>query len=157
MLHEGARVTHRVPKLVVWPRTNAAQRGDALRDKAPRASQAGWKAKKGRRDPVELLCDSSAGCVEDLIRIRFGRMSASLFAFYRGSAALMAGDLATTPTSSIRVQACGDAHLMHAGVAPSSELLVSRRQRRAEADARSLHVGGCCRAARGPGVDLSVT
>ena len=50
-----------------------------------------------------------------LIPIRFGRMSASPFAFYRGSAALMAADLAHTPTSGIRVQACGDAHLMNFG------------------------------------------
>jgi hypothetical protein len=53
--------------------------------------------------------------MEDLIPIRFGRMSASPFAFYRGSAALMAADLATTPTSGIRVQACGDAHLPNFG------------------------------------------
>lgn len=90
-------------------------KGKALREKVPRASQAGWKPQKGRRDPVELLCDSNAGRLEELIPIRFGRMSASPFAFYRGSAALMAADLATTPTSGIRVQACGDAHLMNFG------------------------------------------
>jgi len=50
-----------------------------------------------------------------LIPIRFGRMSASPFAFFRGSAALMAADLATTPTSGIMVKACGDAHLMNFG------------------------------------------
>ncbi len=89
--------------------------GKALRDQVPRASQAGWKAKEGRRDPVALLCDSNAGRLEELIPIRFGRMAASPFAFYRGSAALMAADLATTPTSGLRVQACGDAHLMNFG------------------------------------------
>jgi uncharacterized protein (DUF2252 family) len=90
-------------------------KGKALRDKVPRPSQAGWKAPKGRRDPIELLMESNAGRVESLIPIRFGRMSASAFAFYRGSAALMAADLAKTPTSGIRVQACGDAHLMNFG------------------------------------------
>jgi uncharacterized protein (DUF2252 family) len=90
-------------------------KGKALRDKVPRASQAGWKPQKGRRDPVALLSESNAGRLEDLIPIRFGRMSASPFAFYRGSAALMAADLATTPTSGLRVQACGDAHLMNFG------------------------------------------
>ena len=90
-------------------------KGKALRDRVPRASQAGWKAQEGRRDPVDLLCQSNAGRVEELIPIRFGRMSASPFAFYRGAAALMAADLATTPTSGIRVQACGDAHLMNFG------------------------------------------
>ena len=90
-------------------------KGKALRDAAPRGSHAGWKSPKGRRDPVELLCESNADRMADLIPIRFGRMSESPFAFYRGSAALMAADLATTPTSGIRVQACGDAHLMNFG------------------------------------------
>ena len=74
-------------------------KGRALRDTVPRVSQAGWKPAKGRRDPVDLLSESNAGRVESLIPIRFGRMSASPFAFYRGSAALMAADLAKTPTS----------------------------------------------------------
>jgi uncharacterized protein (DUF2252 family) len=78
-------------------------------------SQAGWTAPKDRRDPVELLSDSNEGRILSLIPIRFGRMSESPFAFYRGSAALMAADLATAPTSGIRVQACGDAHLMNFG------------------------------------------
>lgn len=92
-----------------------AAQGKALRDAAPRTSHAGWMPYKGRRDPVELLSASNQGRVPALIPIRFGRMSASPFAFYRGSAALMAADLAHTPTSGIRVQACGDAHLMNFG------------------------------------------
>jgi len=95
--------------------------GKELRKSAPRESQAGWKAVKGRRDPIELLSESNAGRIESLIPIRFGRMSASPFAFYRGSAALMAADLATTPTSGIRVQACGDAHLMNFGAFATPE------------------------------------
>jgi hypothetical protein len=89
--------------------------GKALRDVAPRGSQAGWKPPRGRRDPVDLLNESNVGRVPALIPIRHGRMAASAFAFYRGSAALMAADLATTPTSGLRVQACGDAHLMNFG------------------------------------------
>ena len=77
-------------------------KGRALRDEVPRASHAGWKAPKRRRDPVELLSESNAGRLERLIPIRFGRMSASPFTFYRGSAALMAADLSTTPTSRLR-------------------------------------------------------
>ncbi|MGA8393767.1 MAG: DUF2252 family protein, partial [Burkholderiaceae bacterium] len=92
-----------------------ADQGKALRDGAPRTSHAGWQPFKGRRDPVELLSASNEGRVPELIPIRFGRMSASPFAFYRGAAALMAADLAHTPTSGIRVQACGDAHLMNFG------------------------------------------
>jgi len=90
-------------------------KGAALRDTVPRQSHSGWKPPKNRRDPVELLSESNVGRMEELVPIRFGRMSASPFAFYRGSAALMAADLATTPTTGIRVQACGDAHLMNFG------------------------------------------
>ena len=90
-------------------------KGKALRDAVPRVSQAGWKAPKGRRDPVAIVSESNVGRVTELVPIRFGRMSESPFAFYRGSAALMAADLAKTPTSGIRVQACGDAHLMNFG------------------------------------------
>ena len=96
-------------------------KGKALRDAVPRDSHAGWKPRKGRRDPVELLIESNAGRVENLIPIRHGRMSESPFAFYRGSAALMAADLATTPTSGVRVQACGDAHLMNFGAFATPE------------------------------------
>jgi len=92
-----------------------AAKGKALRDAVPRAAHAGWKPRKGRRDPVELSIASNEGRIADLVPIRHGRMSASAFAFYRGSAALMAADLGTTPTSGIRVQACGDAHLMNFG------------------------------------------
>jgi len=67
-------------------------KGRALRDAAPRVSHAGWKPPKGRRDPIKLLSESNAGRLVNLIPIRFGRMSASPFAFYRGSAALMAAD-----------------------------------------------------------------
>ncbi|MCC7041127.1 MAG: DUF2252 domain-containing protein [Burkholderiales bacterium] len=90
-------------------------KGKALRDAAPRVSHAGWKPPSGRRDPVEIVSRSNAGRLPQLTPIRFGRMSASPFAFYRGSAALMAADLAGTATSGIRVQACGDAHLMNFG------------------------------------------
>jgi uncharacterized protein (DUF2252 family) len=90
-------------------------KGRALRDAVPRALHAGWKISGRRRDPVELLSESNEGRMLELIPIRFGRMSASPFAFYRGAAALMAADLATTPTSGIRVQTCGDAHLMNFG------------------------------------------
>ncbi|MBU3593591.1 DUF2252 domain-containing protein [Polynucleobacter sp. 71A-WALBACH] len=90
-------------------------KGRALRDVAPRSSHAGWIPAKNRRDPVDLLIESNAGRLENLVPIRFGRMSESPFAFYRGSAVLMAADLANTPTSGLRVQACGDAHLMNFG------------------------------------------
>ncbi|HTQ00648.1 MAG TPA: DUF2252 domain-containing protein [Casimicrobiaceae bacterium] len=90
-------------------------KGRALRDAVPRASHAGFKPAKGRRDPIELLSASNVGRMPQLIPIRFGRMSQSPFTFYRGSAALMAADLARTPVSGLHVQACGDAHLMNFG------------------------------------------
>ncbi len=89
--------------------------GRALRDAVPRTSHAKWKPAADRRDPVELLQASNEGRLATLVPVRFGRMSATPFAFYRGAAALMAADLATTPNTGIRVQACGDAHLMNFG------------------------------------------
>ena len=90
-------------------------RGKALRDEVPRVSHSGWTAPKGRRDPVELLKETNEGRIPALIPIRFARMAESPFAFFRGAAALMAADLAATPATGIRVQACGDAHLMNFG------------------------------------------
>ena len=89
--------------------------GKALRDATPRAAHGGWKAPKDRRDPIELLRESNEGRIPELIPIRFARMAQSPFAFYRGAAAVMAADLASTPASGLRVQACGDAHLMNFG------------------------------------------
>jgi len=87
--------------------------GKTLRGAVPREEHGGWKAPKGRRDPVDLLIESNKGRVPELIPIRFGRMLQSPFTFFRGSACLMAADLAHTPASGLRVQACGDAHLMN--------------------------------------------
>lgn len=90
-------------------------RGRTLRDTVPRSSQSEWKPASGRRDPIELLEASNEGRMPALVPVRFGRMASSPFAFYRGGAALMAADLATTPKTGIIVQACGDAHLMNFG------------------------------------------
>lgn len=89
--------------------------GKDLRDAVPRASHGGWKPPEGRRDPIDILAEANTGRLPQLIPIRFGRMAQSPFAFYRGSAALMAADLASTPRSGLTVQACGDAHLMNFG------------------------------------------
>jgi uncharacterized protein (DUF2252 family) len=120
---KGTRTSATVPEMAT-PYLSAGDRraeGKALRDTVPRASHAGWKPPKRRRDPVELLSESNAGRLPELIPIRFGRMAASPFAFYRGSAALMAADLATTPNCGLRVQACGDAHLMNFGAFATPE------------------------------------
>jgi uncharacterized protein (DUF2252 family) len=89
--------------------------GKSLRDKVSRRDHARWKAPSDRRDPVDLLIESNQGRMPQLIPIRHGRMLQSPFAFYRGSAALMAADLAHTPNTGLRVQVCGDAHLLNFG------------------------------------------
>src|SRR6516225_5994858 len=84
--------------------------GKTLRTKVPRLSHAGWTRPDGRPDPIEVLKQTDQGRLPDLLSMRYGRMRQSPFAFYRGAAALMALDLAATPTTGIRVQACGDCH-----------------------------------------------
>jgi len=98
------------------PRQSHAERyamGESLRKICPRSSHADWKPRKGRTDPVKLIELGNEGRIPQLIPLRHGRMLASPFTFYRGAALNMAVDLATTPTTGIRVQACGDAHLVN--------------------------------------------
>ena len=89
--------------------------GKAARRVVPRTRLGGWSVSDDRPDPVEVLTNQAAGRLPDLVPIRNGRMLASPFAFYRGGAAVMAADLAATPSSGIRVQLCGDAHLSNFG------------------------------------------
>ena len=89
--------------------------GKALRAKVPRRSQAEWKARPNRPDPIELLRHADRGKLAELLPIRYARMRASPFGFFRGAAAVMASDLATTPSTGLRVQACGDCHVGNFG------------------------------------------
>jgi uncharacterized protein (DUF2252 family) len=89
--------------------------GKALRVKVPRTSHARWPAASGRRDGIALLRADDRGRLPELLPIRYGRMCASPFAFYRGAAALMARDLAGTPVTNLRVQTCGDCHVANFG------------------------------------------
>jgi uncharacterized protein (DUF2252 family) len=91
-----------------------AAAGKAARGHASRASHASFELRPGR-DPVTLIEHEGVGRVEELLPIRHGRMLASPLAFYRGTAALMAEDLATTLSSGLNVQLCGDAHLSNFG------------------------------------------
>ncbi|MGA9164693.1 MAG: DUF2252 domain-containing protein [Thiobacillus sp.] len=95
--------------------------GKALRDSLPRASHAEWEPSKKRRDPINVLEESNQGRMQELVPIRYGRMLASPFTFLRGSAGLMASDLATTPNTGLRVQACGDCHLLNFGLFATPE------------------------------------
>ena len=89
--------------------------GKNLREKCPIESHAIWWRARGRPDPLQLLEESNKGRIPELIPIRYGRMIQSPFTFYRGTALNMAADLATTPVSGLRVQACGDCHLSNFG------------------------------------------
>ena len=91
-------------------------RGKALRERTPRKSHARWVAPPDRPDPLALLDQSNQGRVTELIPIRMGRMAASRFGFLRGSAVVMAWDLAHTPSSGIQVLIDGDAHLSNFGL-----------------------------------------
>ena len=93
-----------------------AAAGKAARKKVPRSSHGDWTPPARRRDPVKVLEDQAKRRVQELVPIRYGRMLASPFTFFRGAAAIMAMDLAKTPESGLRVQACGDAHLSNFGV-----------------------------------------
>ena len=95
--------------------------GKDARGRAPRSSHAGWEPAARRADPVRLLQLQARGRVTELLPLRYGRMRESPFAFYRGAAAIMAADLAPTPTSGLRVQLSGDAHLSNFGTFTSPE------------------------------------
>jgi len=89
--------------------------GKKLREKVTRSAQARWVAQRHQADPTAWLAQSDRGRLPALLPIRYARMRASPFAFFRGAAALMAADLAFTPVTGIRVQACGDCHVANFG------------------------------------------
>ena len=99
--------------------------GRKRRGLASRSSHAQWAPPEDRPDPITILEEQARTRVPDLIPIRYGRMAASPFAYFRGAAAPMAWDLAHTSTTDIRVQACGDAHLLNFGMyaAPDRRLV----------------------------------
>jgi uncharacterized protein (DUF2252 family) len=95
--------------------------GKSLRDKCSRKVHGEWKVADGRPDPVSLLEQSSKGRIPELIPLRYRRMLHTPFTFYRGAALNMAADLAGTPATGLRVQACGDAHLLNFGAFATPE------------------------------------
>ena len=96
-------------------------RGQAARADVPRSAHAEFDPGPKRPDPIALLERQAETRVPELVPIRYGRMLVSPFTFYRGAALIMASDLATTPTTGLRVQLCGDAHLSNFGVFGSPE------------------------------------
>jgi uncharacterized protein (DUF2252 family) len=107
------------------PASSGRQAGKAARKVAPRSGQGAWEAGPDRRGPLEILSEQDRARVPELVPVRYGRMLASAFTFYRGAAAIMANDLASAPSSGLRVQLCGDAHLSNFGVfqAPDRRLV----------------------------------
>ncbi len=97
-----------------------AARGKAARSHVPRQAHAEIDFADDR-DPVAVLEEQAATRIPELVPIRYGRMLVSPFAFYRGAAAIMAMDLARTPSTGLRAQLCGDAHLSNFGVFASPE------------------------------------
>jgi uncharacterized protein (DUF2252 family) len=95
------------------------------RTTVPRSAHGAWSAAPERPDPVGILTGESVARVPELVPIRYGRMLASPFTFFRGAAAIMAADLAGTPDSGLTVQACGDAHISNFGgfAAPDRRLV----------------------------------
>jgi uncharacterized protein (DUF2252 family) len=99
--------------------------GKDARKLASRSSQAAWTPGPDRIGPLEVLAAQDETRVPELVPVRYGRMLASAFTFYRGAAGIMAADLAASPDSGLRVQLCGDAHLSNFGVfqAPDRRLV----------------------------------
>jgi uncharacterized protein (DUF2252 family) len=87
--------------------------GKAIRAKCPRGLHAAWKPLRDRLDAVRLIEQTDRGRIPELVPIRHARMLESPFAFYRGAALNMTVDLASMPCTGIRVQCCGDAHLVN--------------------------------------------
>jgi uncharacterized protein (DUF2252 family) len=95
--------------------------GQKLRDVVRRVDQNVWKVPRRRRGVIDALRASEEGRVATLLPIKYGRMAASPFAFFRGSAAIMAGDLASLPRTGYHVQICGDAHVRNLGAYASPD------------------------------------
>ena len=111
---DNSEMRHRTPQ-------ERAERGKAVRSSVPRSSHVEFAPTVKRPDPVDIIDAQSATRVPELVPIRYGRMTESPFRFYRGAAAIMAGDLADTPVSGIRAQLCGDAHLLNFRLLASPE------------------------------------
>src|SRR5258708_7189313 len=115
---EPQHLAGKVPQLSVAERV---ARGKAARAEVPRRSHATYAPSRSRADPIAVLEGQAKTRVPELVPIRYGRMLVSPFTFYRGAAAIMAGDLAATPRSGLTVQCCGDAHLSNFGLFASPE------------------------------------
>ena len=111
-------------KSFTTPRASVQERmaaGKALRMKLPRRAQGEFTPHPDRLDPVTILERQNATRVKKLVPVRMARMLTSSFSFLRGTAAIMAADLAQTADTGMRVSACGDMHVSNFGVFASAE------------------------------------
>jgi uncharacterized protein (DUF2252 family) len=109
------------PVTSVGGRLEQRTAGQDLRTRVPRSGHGVWQPADDRPDPLDLLEASNRARLPDLVAVRNGRMLHSPFAFYRGSPAAMASDLSRTPSTGIKLQLCGDAHLMNFGTFATPE------------------------------------
>jgi uncharacterized protein (DUF2252 family) len=100
---------------------DSAARGREVRRELPRRSHGVLNVPAERPDPVAVLEEQARTRAPQLIPIRYGRMLVSPFTFFRGAAAIMAGDLAAVPNTGLTVQCCGDAHLSNFGLFASAD------------------------------------
>jgi uncharacterized protein (DUF2252 family) len=100
---------------------DATAQGATQRRVMPRRAHGQFTPAVTRADPVQILIDQGAGRIQHLLPVRYGRMSIDPFAFFRGAAAIMAADLAAAPSTGLRVQASGDAHLANFGAYATPE------------------------------------
>jgi len=114
LLEQAGRTAHEASKA-------RRQEGKAMRRTVPHEAHAQYAPAPERPDPIALLQGQDAVRIADLVPIRFGRMVATPFSFYRGAAIVMANDLSTTPTTGWLAQACGDAHLENFGAFGTEE------------------------------------
>lgn len=97
-------------------RAERRERGRAERKRVPRRSHAGFVPPPDRPDPLTLIEHQNRSRLPGIVPVRWGRMTHSVFGWLRGSPVVMAHDLASTPTTSLTVQLCGDAHLLNFGL-----------------------------------------
>jgi uncharacterized protein (DUF2252 family) len=105
--------------------SHGATHGREARKLVKRSGHRDWAPPADRSSPLRTLAAQDEGRVPELVPIRYGRMLASPFSFYRGAAAIMAADLGSVPDTGLQVQLCGDAHLSNFGVfaAPDRSLV----------------------------------
>jgi uncharacterized protein (DUF2252 family) len=107
-------------------RSQSRALGHSARESASRESHGVWEESPDRADPIALLEEQNESRLPWLVPLRHGRMSVSAFTFYRGSAAIMAADLADSPTTGLSVQLGGDAHISNFGAyaSPGRDLVI---------------------------------